>query len=83
MIDQISQFANAQKWCFFKNLDTKKGDVAEFDKLVWARGILSELYYPKATHSRLINGGFKGRIKHSADVVDIDSSIEGKQMVAS
>jgi hypothetical protein len=56
--------------------DTKKDDVAEFDKLVWANNILSELYYPKAIDSRLINGGFKGQIKHSADVVDIDLLIQ-------
>ena len=64
-----------------KNLDTEKEAVAEFDKLIWAGGVLSELYYPKATHSRLMNGGFKGMIMHSAEVVDIDSSIEGKRIL--
>jgi cation diffusion facilitator CzcD-associated flavoprotein CzcO len=91
-IFQHVQFNTQVTWAFYnedmpkfvvetKNLDTEKDDVAEFDKLVWAGGVLSELYYPKGTHSRLISGGFKGQIKHSADVVDIDSSIEGKQMV--
>jgi hypothetical protein len=64
-----------------KNVDTEKETVAEFDKLIWAGGVLSELNYPKATHSRLMNGGFKGLIKHSAEIVDMDSSIEGKRIL--
>jgi hypothetical protein len=91
-IFQHVQFNTQVTWAFYnetiekfvvetKNLDTEKDGAMEFDTLVWAGGALSELYYPQATHFRLRNGGFKGTIMHSAHVVHIDSSIEGKRIV--
>lgn len=91
-IFQHVQFDTQVTWAFYnedvekfvvesKNLDTEIETVSEFDKLIWAGGVQSELYYPKATHYRLMSGGFKGLIMHSAEVVDIGSSIEGKRIL--
>jgi hypothetical protein len=91
-IFQRVQFNTQVTWAFYnetiekfvvetKNLDTEKDGVMQFDKLVWAGGAQSELYYPLATHFRLRNGGYKGTIMHSADVVDIGSLIKGKRIL--
>ena len=63
------------------NLETGIAYVDEYDKCVWAGGMQAKPQIPAYLQELLRKGGFKGKLMHSSELEDFESSVVGKRIV--
>jgi thioredoxin reductase len=62
-------------------LKTNETRVHHFDKCVWACGENSKQYLPVDLIHKFNEGGFRGRIIHAADTVNLKEDVQGKRVL--
>ena len=55
--------------------------VRHFDKCIWACGENSRQHIPKSLLQMFQDGGFKGRLIHSADTANLKEDVQGKRIL--
>ena len=63
------------------NLKTGATTEETYDKCVWAGGINSKPNYPQTVVKMLREGDYKGEAFHSSEIIDFDSSMQGKRIM--
>jgi trimethylamine monooxygenase len=64
-----------------KDLKTEQAETCSFHKCIWACGDNGKTKVPEATVSILREGGFKGKIIHSAHTSNFEEDVRGKRIL--
>ena len=64
-----------------KDLNTSQSEQRHFDKCVWACGDNGKQFMPEGLVRMFLDGGFQGRLIHSADTARLQEDVCGKRIL--